>query len=72
MNNEQLRHWLAMHCPPTAAGAIFNDLSDYRQNKSFFERHGVRLTIELCRYVWADRMIEASAVQIIEAEEAGR
>ena len=72
MNTDQLRHWLAMHCPNTDAWAIFNDVSEYRQGKSFFERHGVGLTIELCRYVWADRMLAASAVQIIEHGEAGR
>lgn len=66
MNQDQMRHWLAMHCPAGAADRIFDEMCMWNGNKSFEERHGVKPTSELARYIWADRMLSASTVQIIE------
>lgn len=68
MDHEQLRHWLAMHCPENAAEEIWNRwYGGYpKQGKTFIEWHGVEPTIELARYTWADRMLYASCVQLRE------
>lgn len=72
--DDQIRHWLAMHCDPREARAIADEIDNSFNrwvgdvHQTFELVNGFKSTPELGRYVWADRMLAASRLRIIGIE----
>lgn len=80
---EQMRIWLAIHCPAGIAqdiresvveqyakfGPPENGKSGWCPTLQTFESvHGFPMTVERARFVWADQMIQASRQELVSQE----
>jgi hypothetical protein len=61
---QDIRHWLAMHCSEPQANFIYNRLEEKWHNEAARARHGLTEppTMALCRYVWADMMLATGKI----------